>query len=118
MGKGAERNGVYHGLKWIARFSDKRLILHYILIHIIGEYIFVGFFIVFSSFFFLIVFQFGAKISDLHVFCCILDLKSLICFWLLALAFGFWLWLLAFGCWLLAFGFGFWLLAFGWVLVL
>ena len=33
--------------------------------------------------------HFGANISDLHAFCCILELKSLICFWLLA--FGFWL---------------------------
>ena len=60
--------------------------------------------------------HFGAKISDLHAFCCILELKSLICFWLLALAFG--SWLLAFGFWLWLLAFGFWLLAFGWVLVL
>ena len=44
--------------------------------------------------------HFGAKISDLHAICCILELTSLICFWL---------WLLAF--WLLAFGFWLWLLA-------
>ena len=55
--------------------------------------------------------HFGAKISDLHAICCILELKSLICLWLLDFAFGFWLWLFAFGsC--------FWLFAFGWVLVL
>ena len=60
--------------------------------------------------------HFGAKISDLHAICCILEWKSLICFWLLAFGFCFLLldfWLLAFGFRLLAFGFGFgfWLLA-------
>ena len=28
MGKGAERNGVYHGVKFSARFSDTCLILY------------------------------------------------------------------------------------------
>ena len=56
--------------------------------------------------------HFGAKISDLHVICCILELKSLICMPTSLSAFGFWfLALVSLGFSLLAVGFT-WPLAF------